>query len=447
MTASEKFLEEVSKAKWNAARFAQVFLHITPFSYQESFLKDEGKEIAAACGRQVGKTTLAAIKSLHFAFFHPDVTVLIVSSTLRQSMILFSKIRTMIESNPILRMKVKNSTRTMIEFDHGSRIVALPCGPTGYSLRGHTADMIILDEANFVPEEIVDGVIRPMLIAKPNSRFIMLSTPWTQDHPFYRAVTVKKLGFHVYSWPTSLNPLVSAAKLKADRNALDGLTFRREYEAQFVEERNNYFPSQLISNCVDGTCELLTDQEVLDTEYEYEGVFHLGVDFGKRADHSVLAVLECDTHQILTLVYLKEFPLQTNYATVIGLIKRVDDAFGFESVTLDQTGVGEAPVEDVQRFLRNAEGVILTNKMKLDILSNLQLLFQHEKLRIPLERSLIAQINEQQYDISKTGELTFSHPARSHDDQLWSLALSAWGARKPAGPSFLPISRSFSPRP
>jgi phage FluMu gp28-like protein len=445
MTASEKFLEEVGKAKSNAAYFAEVFIQFRPFPYQKSFLTDQGREIASACGRQVGKTTLAAIKGLHFAFFHPDVTVLIVSSTLRQSMILFSKIRTMIESNPILRMKVKNSSRTMVEFDHGSRIVASPCGPTGYSLRGHTADMIILDEANFVPEEVVDGVIRPMLIAKPNSRFIMLSTPWTQDHPFYRAVVQKELGFHVYSWPTSLNPLVSAEKLEADRNALDSLTFRREYEAQFVEEHNSYFPSHLISQCIDESCELLTDQDVLDTEYE--GVFHLGVDFGKRADHSVLAVLEKDTDQILTLVYLKEFPLQTNYATVIGWIRRLNEAFGFESVTLDQTGVGEAPVEDVKSFLRNAEGVILTNKMKLDILSNLQLLLQHKRLRIPLERSLIAELNEQQYDIRKTGELTFSHPARSHDDQLWSLALSAWGAKKPAGPSFLPITRSFRPTP
>ncbi len=445
MTAREKFREEISKAKWNAAYFAQIFLRIRPFPYQVGFLTDEGKEIAAACGRQVGKTTLAAVKGLHFAFFHPDVTVLVVSSTLRQSMILFAKIRSMTESNPILRMKVKHASQTMIEFDHGSRIVALPCGPTGYSLRGHTADMVILDEANFVPEEVVDGVIRPMLIAKPNSRFIMVSTPWTRNHSFYRAISEKDLAFHVYSWPTSLNPLVSAEKLEAERTAVDDLTFRREYEAQFIEEHNCYFPSHLISQCVDGSYELLKDQDALNIEHK--GVFRLGVDFGKRADHSVLAVLEESTDRILRLIYLKQFPLQTNYATVIGWIRRLNEAFRFESVTLDQTGVGEAPVEDVKSFLPNAEGVILSNKMKLDILSNLQLLMQNTRLRIPFERSLIAQINEQQYEVSKTGELHFSHPTRSHDDQLWALVFSAWGARKPPRPSFLPITRSFRPRP
>jgi hypothetical protein len=37
-------------------------------------------------------------------------------------------------------------------------------------------------------------------------------------------------------------------------------------------------------------------------------------------------------------------------------------------------------------------------------------------------------INQQQYQYSKSGYLTFSHPAGSHDDQLWSLALSCYAA-------------------
>ena len=236
--------------------------------------------------------------------------------------------------------------------------------------------------------------------------------------------------------PTSL-----PEKLEADRNALDVLTFRREYEAQFVEENDSYFPSHLISQCVDGSYELLKDQDVLQTEHK--GVFHLGVDFGKRVDHSVVAVLEESAGRVQRLVYLKQFPLQTNYATVIGWIHRLNETFRFETETLDQTGVGEAPVEDVKNFLHNAEGVILTSKMKLDILSNLQLLMQHTRLTTPLERDLIAQINEQQYEIRKTGELLFSHPPRSHDDQLWSLALAAWGTRTPPRSTFLPITRYF----
>lgn len=160
--------------------------------------------------------------------------MLVVSATLRQSMLLFAEVRRRVEGCALLRFKVRWMSRTMIEFDHGSRIIALPSGPTGYSLRGYTADMVVLDEANFVREEVIEGVIRPMLIARPNSRFIMVSTPWNRSHPFYRAISEKQLGFHVYNWPTRLNLLVTTEKLETERQSVDALKFRREYEAEFV---------------------------------------------------------------------------------------------------------------------------------------------------------------------------------------------------------------------
>ncbi len=436
-----KFEERILKAKQDCVYFAELFLEKKAFPYQVGFLRDSGQEIAAVCGRQVGKTTLAAIKGLHFAFFNAGVTVLVVSSTLRQSMILFAKIKSMVESNPLLRLKLRNASRTMIEFDHGSRIVALPCGPTGYSLRGHTADMVLLDEANFVPEQVVDGVIRPMLIARPKSKLIMLSTPWSRSHPFYRAISQKEPGFHVYSWPTRLNPLVLPEKLESERSALDELTFRREYEAQFVEEVNCYFPSQLILQCVDGEYELLRDEAVF--AGSFKGLFYLGVDFGKRIDHTAIAVVEELADRVLRLVYLKQLPLGTSYTSVTGWIRRLNDSFQFSSVALDQTGVGEAPTEDVKAFLPQAEGVILSSKMKLEVLSNLLLLMEHKRLILPLDRPLIAQINGQQYELGKTGEILFSHAANSHDDQLWALALAAWSARNPPSGRIVSIKRPF----
>jgi len=438
--AIAKLEEKIVEAKQDPVYFAELFLSIKAFPYQEEFLRDSARDIAAACGRQVGKTTLAAIKGLHFAFFNAGVTVLIVSATLRQSMILFAKVRSMIESSPLLRLKLKSSSRTTIEFDHGSRIVALPCGPTGYSLRGHTADMVIIDEANFVPEGVVDGVIRPMLITRPNSRLVMLSTPWTLNHPFYRAISQKELGFHVYSWPTRLNPLVLPEKLEAERSRVDELTFLREFEAQFVEETNSYFPRNLILQCVDGEHELLKDQEVL--HGKFDGIFHLGIDFGKRVDYTVIAVLQRLENRCLQLDYLKQLPLRTTYASVTGWARHLKEAFEFSSVTFDQTGVGEAPAEDLKAFFRKAEGVILTSKTKLDILSNLLLIMEHGRLILPLDRTLIAQINGEQYEMAKNGELLFSHPPRSHDDQLWALSLAAWGARTRRY-NFRPITQAF----
>lgn len=438
--AEQKIQRKLRQAKHDPACFAETYLGLKPFPYQMEFLRDTAERIAACCGRKVGKTTLSAIRGLHFAFFNAGVTVLIVSATLRQSMILFGEIQRMVESSALVRLKVKASSRTTVEFDHGSRIVALPCGPTGYSLRGYNADMVILDEANFVREEVVNGVIRPMLIARPRSCFIMVSTPWSRNHPFYRAIEEKDSGFHVYRWPSRLNPLVTQEKLDDERKSAGELIFRREYEAQFVEESSCYFPHDLILQCVDGDYELLSDEAVF--QGEFEGSYHLGVDFGKRVDHTVLAVLEKSTDRVTRLVYLKQLPLGTLYSAVTGWIRRLNASFRFSTVTLDQTGVGEAPLEDVKAFLPRAEGIILSSKTKLDVLSNLRLVMEHKRLLIPLDRELVSEMNGEHYEMSRTGELLFSHPAGSHDDQLWALALSAWGARI-SHPTWKPITRSF----
>jgi phage FluMu gp28-like protein len=63
----------------------------------------------------------------------------------------------------------------MIELRNGSKIIALPCGPDGATLRGYTADLVVMDEAAFMPEDVIASVIFPML-ATTNGTAIMLST-------------------------------------------------------------------------------------------------------------------------------------------------------------------------------------------------------------------------------------------------------------------------------
>lgn len=244
-----------------------------------------------------------------------------------------------------------------------------------------------------------------------------------------------------YTWPSSKNPLNSSKRLELEKETIGDLDFNREYNALFVDEQSCYFPSQLIQECVDGEYELLTDDDIF--REEMKGVFHLGVDFGKRVDYTVLAVLEELEEDVLGLIYLKQFPLGTRYAEVVGSIRGLNEAILFSSAALDQTGVGEAPVEDVKAFLRSADGIILTGKTKLDLLSNLRRLMEQGRLIIPLDQSLIAQINGQQCEMMKSDQLRFSHPARGHDDQLWALALAAWCATTtPARPKFKPYTVS-----
>lgn len=143
--------------------FAIVVLSLVPYEYQRKFLEDSSKRIVVCAGRQVGKTFISGAKALFFALTNPNTESLIVSRTRRQSMHLFDMILNFIEYSPALKNCVVRKTRTMIKFSNRSVIHALPCGPNGDTIRSKTANLLIVDEANYVPESVITEVALPML--------------------------------------------------------------------------------------------------------------------------------------------------------------------------------------------------------------------------------------------------------------------------------------------
>jgi phage FluMu gp28-like protein len=435
---TEHFLESLP----DAVTFAKDYLGFQPFNYQEEFLRDQSPLSAACCGRQVGKTTLAAIKALHFALARNGVRILIVSAGLRQSMILFDKILEMSEAALPARILTTYKTRTKIRFANGSEIVALPCGRDGATLRGFTSDMVILDEANFIPRIVIESVVRPTMITRPEARLIMISTPWMRDHPFYEALSKPELGFKTYTWPTSKNPMIPEERLELEKKTIGEYDFNREYNAVFLDDQFSYFPSTLVLGCTD---DYNLNSEPTTSE-KWKGQYYIGVDFGKHADHSTIAILQKISEDDLRLVYLKQFELDTPYTTIIGNVRLLNQAYGFTAGYLDQTGVGEGPYEEIRAFMPQIKGVTLTAPLKQDILGRLRLAMENHKLTIPRDNSrLLVQITSQQCEPTKSGTLKFNHPLGTHDDLLWALALgthSALETRWNTG-HIVPVRRTF----
>jgi phage FluMu gp28-like protein len=418
---AEHFVESLP----DAVTFAKDYLGFQPFNYQEEFLRDQSPLSAACCGRQVGKTTLAAIKALHFALARNGVRILIVSAGLRQSMILFDKILEMSEAALPAKLLTSYRTRTKVRFANGSEIVALPCGRDGSTLRGFTSDMVILDEANFIPRIVIESVVRPTMITRPEARLIMISTPWMRDHPFYEALSKPELGFKTYTWPTSMNPMISEERLELEKKTMGEYDFNREYNAIFLDDQFSYFPSTLVLGCTDDY-ELNSEPKLGE---KWKGQYYVGIDFGKHADHSAIAILQKIPEDELRLVYLKQFELDTPYTTVIGNVRLLNEAYRFRAGYLDETGVGEGPYEEIHNFMPQMKGATLTAPLKQDILGRLRLAMENRKLTIPRDNSrLLVQITSQQCEPTKSGTLKFNHPPGTHDDLLWALALGTHSA-------------------
>jgi len=396
--------------------FAKTFMDFEPFDYQKKLLLDSSPRIVSCMGRQTGKTTTIAVKAIHFAWTHPKTTTLITSPSLRQSMIMFDRILSFIYANSYLPKSVVRKTRTIIQLSNGSQIVALPCSQN--LLRGYTANLIIADECAFMPEEVITQVIFPMLSTTQGSA-IFLSTPWGKDHFFYRAFMDPN--YSVHRVRSEECPLITKEFLEEMQRNMTEDAFTREYLAEFSEAASCYLPQDLIRSCVDPELEFMPSLEVDVPSGEYYG----GVDFGKLEDYSVLSVLKREG-DILKLLHLREFPIGTPYSNVIGYSVKANQKFKFRKMQVDQTGVGEPVLEELKAQGVPAEGLTFTIKTKEELLSCLKIAMEQKRLKMPYDRRLCEQINEQQYAYSKSGHLQFSHPQGSHDDMLWSLALAVY---------------------
>jgi len=359
------------------------------------------------------------VKAIHFAFCNPGVTVLIASPSLRQSMIMFDRILGFIHQGSVLSEGVARKTRTVVQLLNGSQIIALPCSEN--LLRGYSCHLAILDEAAFMPEDVITQVVFPMLSATDGSA-IFLSTPWGRDHFFYRAFMDPD--YSVHHVKSTECPLIKGEFLEEQRRNMSEEAFRMEYLAEFVEAATCFFPQDLIRSCVDPELEFISSLE----DEVPEGEYYAGVDFGKLEDHSVVAILRREG-DLLKHVYLHEFPLGMQYSNVIGHVVRADQGFGFRKVFADTTGVGEPVIEELRaQGVQNVEGVVFTVKVKEELLTCLKLAMEQRRLKMPYHRRLCEQINEQQYEYSKSGHLTFSHPTGSHDDMLWALSMGVSAA-------------------
>jgi len=415
--------------------FAEKVLKIKPFPYQTKLLEDPSKRIVAVWGRQTGKTTTIAVKAIYFTDTNPNVTVLITAPSLRQSMIMFDRIAAFIFSSAYLRNKVVRATRTLIHFENGSRIIALPCSEN--LLRGYTANMVILDEASWIPEEVITQVFFPML-STTQGYAIFLSTPWDKNHFFYKAFVNPNYSPHKVK--SEECPLIKLEFLEEMRANMTREAYLMEYEAEFVEALNSYFPQDLIRRCVELAQKLGLELHThLEQDFP-EGEYYAGVDFGKLQDYSVLAVVKVEDNTI-KLFYLHEFPLGTPYTQVIGHLVRANEKFQFSGVLVDQTGVGEPVLEEIRNQGVDCEGIKFTIQTKEDLLSGLKMAMEQGRLALPYHRRLCTQINEQQYAYSKSGHLQFSHPPNSHDDMLWALALAVAASRTEPAPKLWVVPR------
>ena len=157
--------------------FAENTLGLKPLdTWQRDLLTSDARKVILNICRQAGKSTIAATMAIYESLTIPDSLTLLVSPSLRQSTLLFSKVMHFYDlaGRPV---DTDKETQTELKLANGSEIYSLPSNET--SIRGFSKpSSIIIDEAARADSTLIAAALMPMLLISESSRIWLISTPW-----------------------------------------------------------------------------------------------------------------------------------------------------------------------------------------------------------------------------------------------------------------------------
>ena len=166
------------EAKISLAKFLRANLGITvellsgiklaPF--QEITLKGMMNRNFSMCvwGRGCGKTFIASIFCFLQCIFEPGTKILVAGPTFRTARFIFNNLEKMVESKGAELLGqafgLKSKRNDQYEWQiNGGTITAIPLN--GEKIRGFRANVLVLDEYLLLPEDLIQTVLMPFLVA------------------------------------------------------------------------------------------------------------------------------------------------------------------------------------------------------------------------------------------------------------------------------------------
>lgn len=320
----------------------------------------------------------------------------------------------------------------------GRRILAMPATPRAWRGKGRPGELAIIDEAAWVDD--IDAVLAAALATQMwGGQVHVISTHHGEGSPF------DHLGRDILSGrrPGSAHTITFADAV-ADGLcrricAVTGETWSAEAEAAWVAQVRGLHGEHATEelDCIPeaGGAAWLSWPLIYGVEHadagrpsHHEGgVCGIGVDIARRRDLWVAWVVEqCgDVLWTREVVAARDLTFRAQADEIERLVRR----YAPLRVVYDQTGMGEAVVEEAQRRYGASavEGVLMTAPRQLDLASALRERFEDRAVRIPADDAdLRADLRAVRRVAGPTGapRLVTERTGDGHADRFWALALA-----------------------
>lgn len=260
----------------------------------------------------------------------------------------------------------------------------------------------------------------------------------------YPAIVKDKNGKDVPLWATKYTmqdkDVFGRASLPKIKREIGEINFEQEFMLNPVSSQTGLFPYEVIARNLDNSAKFL---EFAQPNRRYVVGMDIAYSKAVKGDYSVITVLELDPERNKVLCYMDRFkgkpPKEQKE-----VLKDVIGRFHPYRVIIDQKGVGEGFLRDLQEEITNTqiEGKSYNQpEEKNDLLKSLRNEFENDRITLPhsTEHPFTYQrVEVLKKELEETGWVIKNNKAKieglgQHDDTVMSLALANFGAEGSVG--------------
>lgn len=306
-------------------------------------------------------------------------------------------VKTVNQSDMIIEL-INGSILQMVGADNIDRIVGT--NPIG----------VIFSEYSLMKQDVWN-FISPIL--RENDGFaVFIMTPRGTNHAWDLMEQVKNdPKWFVQTLTVEDTKALSDEQLAEAKNEMPQDLFKQEYYCVFLDNGLGFFRR--------------VDENTYKTE-EYQpkelAMYQLGVDLAKYNDFTVISPFNLNDFHLQKQDSFNQMDYNLQKARIENAYLRYNKG----RIVMDSTGVGEPIFDDLYARGMNIEPFRFNKSSRTDLLRNLQILLEQDKIKIPNDDVLITELKSMTYELNDNGNTTIKVPDGKHDDRIMSLALSVW---------------------
>jgi len=219
-----------------------------------------------------------------------------------------------------------------------------------------------------------------------------------------------------WSFPSVNNPYLDPLEIESFAHDMPELAYRQEVLGEFLEDIGSVFRG--VDRIIKGTLQ----------PYEQYKEYVMGGDVAKLKDFTVLCVLNTEG-RLCAYDRFNQIDWVFQRKRIVKLAQEYK-----ARLLIDGSGVGDPVFDELHRENNQVEGYKFTNATKKDLIENLSMMIENQKITIPPIPELINELKLYGYKTTPSGNVQYGAPQGYHDDCVIALALAAWQLKRTAPP-------------